>query len=141
MGDDFGGVCLRCGSEIERSGRGRPTRWCSQTCRRAAYEARRAARENERAIEVRTVRVTAENITLDEHVAAVLDSPTATVRVMKEAFRRYRQGVLVDTRWSMVWDYFAHDLHHDIPPARLYTHGALNRGQFHPERLTTPPEG
>lgn len=85
------------------------------------------------------MRVTAENMTLDEHVAAVLDSPTATVRVMKEAFARYRQGVLVDTRWSMLWDYFARDLHHDIPPARLYTHGPLNRGQFHPERLNTPP--
>ena len=85
------------------------------------------------------MRVTAENITLDEHVAAVLDSPTATLRVMKETFARYRQGALVDPRWSRVWDYFARDLHRDAPTVRLYTYGSLNRGQFHPERLNTPP--
>lgn len=37
-------VCPRCGAELPaQAGRGRPRLWCSQACRRAAYEERRAA--------------------------------------------------------------------------------------------------
>lgn len=38
-------VCPRCNAELPLAvGRGRPRLWCSQVCRRAAYEERRAAR-------------------------------------------------------------------------------------------------
>jgi hypothetical protein len=38
-------VCPRCRAELPVAvGRGRPRLWCSQACRRAAYEERRAAR-------------------------------------------------------------------------------------------------
>ena len=49
-------VCPRCRAELPAAvGRGRPRLWCSQTCRRAAYEERRAARSG--AIGLRVERV------------------------------------------------------------------------------------
>lgn len=36
--------CLWCGREIESPGRGRPRRYCGQSCRQRAYEARRGGR-------------------------------------------------------------------------------------------------
>src|SRR5271168_684539 len=37
-------VCPRCHGQLPTAvGRGRPRLWCSQACRRAAYEERRAA--------------------------------------------------------------------------------------------------
>jgi hypothetical protein len=49
-------VCPRCRAQLPASsGKGRPRLWCSQTCRRAAYEERRAARSG--AIGLRVERV------------------------------------------------------------------------------------
>jgi len=49
-------VCPRCRAELPAAvGRGRPRLWCSQACRRAAYEERRAARSG--AIGLRIERV------------------------------------------------------------------------------------
>jgi hypothetical protein len=46
-------VCARCHAPLEAmSGRGRPRLWCSQACRRAAYEERRAARSGAIAVRV-----------------------------------------------------------------------------------------
>lgn len=46
------GSCPRCGEPVRWKGRGRKPRWCSQTCRVRAKEARRAAREGERPLMV-----------------------------------------------------------------------------------------
>lgn len=49
-------VCPRCGAELPAAvGRGRPRLWCSQACRRAAYEERRAARSGAIALRVERV--------------------------------------------------------------------------------------
>jgi hypothetical protein len=49
-------VCPRCRAELPAAvGRGRPRLWCSQVCRRAAYEERRAARSG--AVGLRVERV------------------------------------------------------------------------------------
>ena len=51
----FGQQCPRCAATIppKLGGIGRPRRWCSQACRRAAYEERRAARNGAIAVELR----------------------------------------------------------------------------------------
>lgn len=46
------GSCPRCGGPVRWAGTGRKPRWCSATCRTRAKEARRAARDGERALEV-----------------------------------------------------------------------------------------
>lgn len=55
------GACPRCGSLIPVGGTGRPARWCSQRCRRAAYEERRAAAAGAIAVQV------VETVTTTEH--------------------------------------------------------------------------
>lgn len=71
--------CPRCGQHITRKEEGRPPIWCSQTCRRAAYEERRAAASG--AIAVRVVdRVVVRNLPHDtgDCIAAVVTSPEAS---------------------------------------------------------------
>lgn len=92
--------CPRCGStihEVSPRPAGRPRRWCSSRCRRAASEERRAAASG--AIAIRAVPV---EVSLDEHVRAVLDSPAATRRVLRDARERSEAGLLNDARWSSV---------------------------------------
>ncbi len=74
-------MCRRCGRPVHWSGRGRRARWCSQACRRAAYEERRAAATG--AIAVRVVqRKTAREPSPAECVARVLASPRACREVL-----------------------------------------------------------
>ena len=73
--------CPRCGGPVHWSGRGRRARWCSQACRRAAYEERRAAATG--AIAVRVVqRETTREPSPAECVARVLTSPRACREVL-----------------------------------------------------------
>lgn len=99
------GSCPRCGAAVPVSGRGRPRVWCSQVCRRAGYEARRAAREGEHPVQVVHVR-TAAPVGMDEHVEAVLASPAACRRIVQELGQRARSGVLGDPKWSGVGQAF-----------------------------------
>lgn len=46
------GPCPRCGTTVRWSGIGRKPRWCSQTCRQRAKEARRVAREGEQPLSI-----------------------------------------------------------------------------------------
>jgi len=62
--------CPRCGRPVQWAGRGRRPRWCSQACRRASYEERRAAASG--AIAVRVVN----RATHTEHVRTRLREPT-----------------------------------------------------------------
>src|SRR3954451_19969447 len=76
------GICLRCGTPWVGRPCGRPRKWCSQACRRAAYEDRRAAAAG--AIAVREVEVT--NVTdhdLSTCVKNVADSPSAVKRLLR----------------------------------------------------------
>lgn len=90
--------CPRCGAtihEVSPRSPGRPRRWCSPRCRRAASEEQRAAANG--AIAVREVRV---EVSLDEHVRAVLDSPAACRRVLRDVRERAEAGLLKDARWE-----------------------------------------
>ena len=92
--------CPRCGQRIEEvrpRPPGRPKHWCSATCRRAASEERRAAAAG--AIATEYVQI---DVSLDDHVAAVLASPAACRRVLRDLSERYDTGKLEDARWSAV---------------------------------------
>jgi endogenous inhibitor of DNA gyrase (YacG/DUF329 family) len=94
-------TCPRCGDEVARnaSGRGRPRVWCSQRCRRAAYEERRAAANGAISSEV-VVRRTEPS--WDETIARVLASPVASRKVVRELSRRLRDHELSQPQWDGV---------------------------------------
>ncbi len=93
--------CPRCGASIydviSPRPAGRPRRWCSPRCRRAASEERRAAATG--AIATEYIHL---DVSLDDHVRAVLDSPAACRRVLRDVRERAEQGMLQDARWSSV---------------------------------------
>lgn len=98
-------TCPRCGLPFyvpSTPRRGRPQQWCSQACRRAGYEERRAAKRG--AIAIEYVEKPAPTITLDEHVAAVLDSPAACRNVLRQLCARAENGELEAAKWSSVSD-------------------------------------
>lgn len=98
-------VCPRCGELFPVSARpkaGRPRRWCSSTCRRLASEERRAALAGHKA-----VTYIKEAVNLDEHLRAVLDSPGACRRVLRELSERDARGDLADAKWGAVSDELA----------------------------------
>jgi len=96
-------MCPRCRQPFyvpSTPRRGRPQQWCSQACRRAGYEERRAAKNG--AIAIEYVEKPAPTITLDEHVAAVLDSPAACRNVLRSLRDLALAGELDRARWSGV---------------------------------------
>lgn len=98
-------TCPRCGRPFQVSDRpkaGRPRRWCSSACRRLASEERRAAVAAHTAITF-----IKESVSLDEHVSAVLDSPSACRRILRELADRETRGKLNDAKWSSVTDELA----------------------------------
>jgi len=93
-------ACPRCGATIHEvwpRPAGRPRRWCSARCRRAASEERRAAANGAIAIEYVQVEPA-----LDDHVRAVLESPAACRRVIRNLRERAENGQLSNARWSSV---------------------------------------
>jgi endogenous inhibitor of DNA gyrase (YacG/DUF329 family) len=92
--------CPRCKSPVPQKGRGRPAVWCSQTCRRAAYEERRAAESGAVAVEV-VDRVKVTEHDLSECVDRVTGSPAASRRVLKALAELARAGALTsDPKWA-----------------------------------------
>jgi hypothetical protein len=81
-------------------------------CRRKASEERRAA-------EVGIVAITyvKQEVSLDEHVRAVLASPSACRRVLRTLSNRDAQEELVDAKWSSVAEELAR-LRRAVSPAR-----------------------
>lgn len=108
-------TCPRCGRPFQVSDHpkvGRPRRWCSSACRRLASEERRAAETGQTAVTfIREV------ASLDEHVRAVLDSPSACRRVLRELTDRDTRGELDDARWTSVADELAR-IRRPNPPTR-----------------------
>lgn len=97
--------CPRCGRPFQVSDRpkaGRPRRWCSSACRRLASEERRAAEAGHTAITF-----IKEAASLDEHARAVLDSPSACRRILRELAERDTRGQLDEAKWSSVADELA----------------------------------
>lgn len=99
-------ACPRCGAGIFEAWPrrpGRPRQWCSPQCRRAASEERRAADAG--AVGIRYV---AAEVTIDDHVRAVLASPAACRRVLRELADRAARGDLDESRWRSVLTDLAH---------------------------------
>jgi len=102
-------ICPRCDEPFyvsSKARRGRPQRWCSHACRRAAYEERRAAKKG--AIAIEYIEKPAPEISLDQHVAAVLDSPAACRNVLRQLRSRADDGMLDEAKWSSVSDELEH---------------------------------
>jgi endogenous inhibitor of DNA gyrase (YacG/DUF329 family) len=111
----IGAPCPRCGATIPAAmGAGRPRRWCSDRCRRLAYDERRAAktgavgiefREPARApevVEVVTERVVSREIfvppTPYQAGRIVLGSPRACRDLLLDLAAKTRTGELGDNR-------------------------------------------
>ena len=98
------GICPRCGAAWIGRRSGRPRKWCSQACRRAAYEERRAAANG--AIAVREVEV----LRAAEHglsicVQRVAESPTAVKRLLRSLEEPGRiRMVATELRWEPARD-------------------------------------
>ena len=98
------GTCPRCGAAWIGRRSGRPGKWCSQACRRAAYEERRAAAKG--AIAVREVEV----LRAAEHglsicVQRVAESPTAVKRLLRSLEEPGRiRMVATELRWEPARD-------------------------------------
>ncbi|WP_239582598.1 hypothetical protein [Gordonia rubripertincta] len=76
------GTCDHCGRVLPGDGsprRGRPRRWCSTDCRRAAWVRRHD-------------RPAATGVTAQDAVAQVLDSPTATAELLAALTARIEGG-------------------------------------------------
>ena len=99
-----GGTCPRCGKPTQKKPTGRPPIWCSQTCRRAAYEERRAAARGAIAVEV------VDRLETHEHpigtcVDRTLASPAGCRRVVYELARLARERTLQsDPRWESTYN-------------------------------------
>lgn len=97
------GLCPRCGVPVPRRRTGRPATWCSQSCRRAAYEERSAAARGAVAVHV-VDRVTTQTVVkehgIEDCIGRVLASPVACT-VLLEALVEH----LVDERkmWEPKW--------------------------------------
>lgn len=91
--------CDRCGRPIYEGvprHPGRPKRWCSAACRRADYAERLAV---QRDLEP--------SVPIEEHVDAVLRSPAACRRVLRQVGEWAADGTLDGAKWSSVADEIA----------------------------------
>lgn len=95
------GSCPRCGERLLRRPRGRPPWWCSQRCRRAAYEERRAAANGAVAIKIVDRMVARPEHDLSECVRRASGSPAACRRILQSMNARLRAGELKsDPKWE-----------------------------------------
>lgn len=93
-------TCPRCGRPVSHKATGRPATWCSQVCRRAAYEERRAAASGAVALQVLD-RVDTVEHDLTECMHRVAASPSACRRVLQALTKHARDGVLTkDPKWD-----------------------------------------
>ena len=98
------GTCPRCGKDVQRRSVGRPPIWCSQACRRAAYEERRAAARGAIAVEV-VDRVETHEHPIGTCVDRTLASPAGCRRVVYELARLARERVLQsDPKWESTYN-------------------------------------
>jgi endogenous inhibitor of DNA gyrase (YacG/DUF329 family) len=92
-------ACLRCGDPLPSRATGRPARWCSQRCRRAAYEERRAAASGAIAVQV-VEKVTTTEHRLDECVSRVQASPVAVRKILMHLTELAADDRMRDPKWE-----------------------------------------
>lgn len=94
------GTCPRCGHAVSQTGRGRPRVWCSQTCRRTAYEERRAVAAGAIGVEVVRQTIVGEHA-LSTCVDRTIASPVGCRRVLGALTElMIKGGLRSDPKWS-----------------------------------------
>jgi endogenous inhibitor of DNA gyrase (YacG/DUF329 family) len=98
------GLCPRCSAPVPRRRTGRPATWCSQPCRRAAYEERRAAARGAIAVHV-VDRVTTQTVEkehgIKDCVGRVLASPVACTMLLEQLLAHLMdERALWDPKWA-----------------------------------------
>jgi hypothetical protein len=84
------------------AGAGRTRIWCSERCKKAAYEARRSSRESSFAVKV-VERVVVQEHDINECVRRVKTSPVATRHVLYEVVRLVDAATFLhDPKWERV---------------------------------------
>lgn len=91
-------MCPRCGEPVPNKATGRPSKWCSQKCRRAAYEERRAAKRGAIAVEV-VEQIKYVEHDLDQCLTEVLTSPLMCRRAVYRWRQMLRDGELHHEGW------------------------------------------
>jgi hypothetical protein len=79
---------------------GRPPTWCSDRCKRAAYEERRAAANGAVAVKIVEKVVEQDAHGLNECTNRVMESPVACRRVLDHLAEMARAGQLHDPKWD-----------------------------------------
>lgn len=79
---------------------GRPATWCSDRCKRAAYEERRAAASGAIAVKIVEKLVEQDGHGVAECANRVMDSPVGCRRVLDHLAGLARSGQLQDPKWD-----------------------------------------
>ena len=79
---------------------GRPATWCSDRCKRAAYEERRAAANGAIAVKIVEKIVEQDAHGLSECTNRVMESPVACRRVLDHLAELARRDQLHDPKWD-----------------------------------------
>jgi hypothetical protein len=90
--------CGWCGQAVAVQGRGRPPKWCSQTCRHRAWEQARAAASGRSAVEIVTQTVEVERPVVVSERVTVGTKPTGAAwpAVVAELARQIDSGRIYD---------------------------------------------
>jgi len=95
------GKCPRCGSAVTVRHTGRPATWCSQRCRRAAYEERRAAASGAIGLQIVETVLVEDGHDLSGCTERVIASPAACRRVLHALSDLARAEELqYDAKWQ-----------------------------------------
>jgi hypothetical protein len=79
---------------------GRPATWCSDRCKRAAYEERRAAANGAIAVKIVDRVIERDAHGISDCANRVMDSPVACRRVLDHLAELARSGKLRDPKWD-----------------------------------------
>jgi len=94
-------TCPRCGGPMPSPRpTGRPATWCSDRCKRAAYEERRAAANGAIAVKIVEKVVVQDAHDLHECANRVMESPAACRRVLDHLAELARSDQLSDPKWD-----------------------------------------
>lgn len=95
------GECPRCGSPVLVRHTGRPAKWCSPRCRRAAYEERRAAASGAIGLQIVETILVKDGHDLSGCAERVIASPAACRRVLQALSDLARAEELqYDAKWQ-----------------------------------------
>lgn len=83
-----------------RRSTGRPATWCSDRCKRAAYEERRAAATGAIGVKIVEKVVEQDVHAVNECANRVMGSPVACRRVLENLALLAREGQLTDPKWD-----------------------------------------